>query len=332
MSREVLDELYNTTSAKHTELETALATYGASRLEHEIRAVFSIAREIVESFSNEPYTLRDALRTRRSGNPIKGPFYAFYMALFELVVREELTPSHPPEVMKKLDGVVDRLKTDRHHTTEEDRRSNVDVIKGLIRPLFTHKQPPVLRSGSALLYDFENAMRRSSVESSRYECKQGVLNLDGNREKNAKLVSSIPEILCAIANVGPDSDGYLFFGVADTEADAKRVLEVDDVSAIQIGNRHVVGVNREASVLAKGIEGYVRELVTVVSSSQLSDPCKTQVLSNVETITYRGFDVARFRIPAQVQPSYVGDDMFIRKGSSTVKASASLDFHGPVLS
>jgi len=51
--------------------------------------------------------------------------------------------------------------------------------------------------------------------------------------------------------------------------------------------------------------------------SALSDPLKTQILSNLATVTYKNLSVVRVRVPRQTQISFVGDDCFIRIGSST---------------
>ena len=57
------------------------------------------------------------------------------------------------------------------------RIKNVDKTIGLFQRYFIKKDPPMLRHGAGLALDMENALRRSKVETSRYECKQGFVNL-----------------------------------------------------------------------------------------------------------------------------------------------------------
>jgi hypothetical protein len=62
----------------------------------------------------------------------------------------------------------------------------------------------------------------------------------------------------------------------------------------------------------------------LIRNSDLSEPLKTQVLSKFDTIqitkAHRTFSVIRITIPAQKEMSYLGDDAFIRDGSSTKQA------------
>lgn len=179
----------------------------------------------------------------------------------------------------------------------------------------------MLRHGAGLALDFENALRRSKIESGRYECKQGFVSLADKREFDKSLDQKILETICAIANIGPDSDGFVFFGVADKESDSNRIEQLDGVQAVRVGNRFVVGVDRELPLLATNLEAYVKRIVGVVSASELSPNLKHQVASQVDTITYKGLSVIRLRVPPQKEVSFLGEKAYIREGSSTTEAS-----------
>ena len=51
---------------------------------------------------------------------------------------------------------------------------------------------------------------------------------------------------------------------------------------------------------------------------ELTEPLKSGILSQI--VTYKGFSVIRIRIPVQSEVSFLGDQAFIREGSSTVEA------------
>ena len=127
------------------------------------------------------------------------------------------------------------------------------------------------------------------------------------------------EITCGISNLGPDSEGYLYLGVADTEADAKRIESLDSITPKEVADHYVVGVDREAKLLRITLDQYVQKIVSVLQNSDLFDPLKTQVLSNFDTITIHGLTVIRVVVPAQRALSFVGEQAFYRKGSSTVE-------------
>ncbi|MGH8000973.1 MAG: RNA-binding domain-containing protein [Brasilonema sp.] len=61
------------------------------------------------------------------------------------------------------------------------------------------------------------------IETTRYECKQGLLDLSQSRKLNSELIERIIETICGIANFGSDSDGYIHIGVTDSKKDADRI-------------------------------------------------------------------------------------------------------------
>jgi hypothetical protein len=126
------------------------------------------------------------------------------------------------------------------------------------------------------------------------------------------------ETACAIANVGPDSDGYIYLGVADKQQDAELVRQIDSIEPVIIGQRFVVGIAREAKHLGENIDKYVERLMGAFSSSALSEPLKTQLLARVDVIEYRGLTVIRLTLPKQSAISFVGNQAFVREASKTV--------------
>jgi len=167
----------------------------------------------------------------------------------------------------------------------------------------------------------ENSLRRSRIETSRYECKQGVVDLSLNRKFDKNLCNRIIETICGIANVGPDSDGFIFIGVADMKTDAERIAELDGITPITVGARYVVGLDREMLLLSMNQEQYLEKIMGFVRNSELSEPLKSQVLSQSDYVDYKGMSVLRIRIPAQKQISFDGEKVFIRENSSTIEAT-----------
>ena len=126
--------------------------------------------------------------------------------------------------------------------------------------------------------------------------------------------------MCGIANSDPNTDGYIFLGVVDKKQDAERIKNLDGINPIEINDRYVVGIDREARVLGKKLEDYVGILINAIKISDLTNPLKTQVLMKIDTINYKGYSVIRINVPPQKQVSFVGDKAFIREDSSTIEA------------
>ena len=223
--------------------------------------------------------------------------------------------------MDALSGLHQKMISSAKFSTTPDRIKNIDTTTGLIQRFFVKKDPPMLRHGAGLALDLENSLRRSRIETTRYECKQGFVDLSPRRTFDEKLPQKIIETICGISNVGPDADGFIFIGVADSEADANRIEQLDKVEPAIVGNRYVVGLERERAILGFDEEQYLEKIMAYVRKSDLSEPLKSQVLSQADYVEYKGLSVLRLRVPAQTDLSFLGDQAFIRENSSTVVAT-----------
>ena len=314
-----LDKIYDPHEDVHSELNTQLSTYGVDALKHDILTTISILRSVVEEVDNSPNALRRVVNPTAGGNPIKTHFYAIFMAFFELCIREQKTPIDAPGIMTALENIHNRLEIARGQIRSDNRQKNVDTTKGLIQRFFEEKDPPAAKLGAGLTIRMENALRRSKVETTAYECKQGLVSLGAERIAESALLQRITHTICAIANIGPGSEGAVFIGVADNLADKEKIEALDKITARQVASRFVVGVERELPYLRYNLEQYKRHIVSHISSSTLSEPLKTAVLSSIDCIDYRGLSVICIWIPSQSSVSHVDDAVYVREGSETKK-------------
>jgi hypothetical protein len=134
--------------------------------------------------------------------------------------------------MAALNQLQSRLYVAAGQIRSGPRTQNIAVAKGLIQDYFEHRHPPVTQQGAGLIIRFENALRRSKVETAAYECKQGILNLDAQRIPNPDILDRLVETVCGIANIGPESSGAIFIGVADTKSDRDRIEQLDGVRSL----------------------------------------------------------------------------------------------------
>ena len=318
-SRELLDELYDRESDLHKNVENSLAVYPPSKLMNDMKVTFSVLRETIEAFSSEQNTLRTAVNPG-SANPVKAAFYAIFMSFFDLVVKKQQSPSDPVGILQALRNLHADMITTAHYSKTEDRVKNIDKTTGLIQKFFVTKDPPAFTHGPGLALDFENSLRRSSIETGRYEFKQGILRLDAQRSVDKEVVGRIVETICGIANIGPDAPGFVYVGVADNEPDANRIQLLDSVVPEKVGQRYVVGIDREAKLQGITIEQYVQKIVGGIRASDLSEPLKTQVLCQIDTVDYRSKTVVRIVVPTQEEVAFVANEAYTRINSSTEKA------------
>jgi hypothetical protein len=320
-SKENLDKAYDITSLLYEQINVALMRYGPDKLKTDIQNTFSVIKNCIESVSDEPNYLRNIV-TPKARMPIKNAFYTIYMAFFELLVKQDLSPYDNVKLLKSLINLQSRIKVDTHYATTETRRKNIGLTIGLIQSSFVKKEPSALSHGSGLAIDFENSIRRSKIETPRYEFKQGFLRLSDDRKYDKDLENQILETICGTANIGPKSEGYIFLGVADKESDASRIKEIDGVTPIKISTHEVVGIDREAKILGISIEDYCRRIVGFIKSSLLSENLISSVLSNIDIIDYHTLSVIRLKIPAQSDISYLGEEVYERQYNNTIKSNS----------
>ena len=314
-SKELFNKIYTNDSSEHKTLLRELSKYGIDRLIHEIKVTFSIIESV---FDSQEETIINIVNPK-SRNPVKESFFSIFMAFFYLVVKEEKSPAEYDKIVSALNGLQKQMKQTANYAVTKDRESNINITIGLIQKFFVKKDPPVLKHGAGLALDFENSIRRSKIESNRYECKQGMYDLSEDRKLNEKLYNEIIETICGIANVGPDADGFLFIGVADKSSDAERIKQIDGVTSILINGRHIVGIDREIKLVKCSYDDYINKLMSHIEKSNLSEPLKSHILSQIDVVEYKGLTVIRLRIPRQKTLSFIGKESYIRENSKTIK-------------
>ncbi len=314
------DTVYDATSDESKALESLLIAYGPEKIANEVKLVFSAVRTVIEGASDEANYFRKVVYPSPTSNAQKSPFYAVYMAFYDLVIREGMYPSEYGEIMDSLNNLTNSIEVGQKQTKAADRQKNINITKGLIRDHFVKQDVAAFQHGAGVVLDFENSITRAKTETSRYEFKQGFLKLDKKREFDENILQNIIETICGIANVGPDADGYIYIGIADKQKDAERIDELDGIKPVPVRHVNVVGVEREAKILKKKMDDYVRILTDCVHKSGLTDPLKTTVATSIDSISYKGLEVIRVRVPKQQKISFVGDDAFYRTGPNTHRA------------
>ena len=318
-SRERLDSLYDEESNDFQLIENSLATYGLKKLEEDIVKTFSVLGETIEKYSSDSKCLQNTVNPGIN-NPIPQAFYTIFMAFFELIIESERLPADPQKIMEALTNLQKSLQLSKRYAEITDRIKNINKTKGLIQDYFAEKDKSTLGQGAELIQAFKNSLLRSRIETAKYECKQGLLDLSASRKLNNDLPQRLVETICGIANSDPDTDGYIFLGVADKKQDAEKIKNLDGIDPIEINDRYVVGIDREARVSGKTLEDYVGILINAIKKSDLTDLLKTQVLMKIEPICYKELFVIRIHVPSQKQVSFVDKKAFIREDSSTVEA------------
>ena len=321
-SKEILDSLYNRRHETAQKIKIRLEREKLSFLKEKITSVFSHIDSAITKDSSEPKALRKQIMGKgTTASSIKTPFYSVFMAFYDLMVKESMIPSESGgKILQALGDLNKKLEIQTHHATSDQRTKNINAVKGLIQDCFVKKEPSELLHGPGLVLDFENSLRRSKIETPRYEMKQGLLSLDESRTFNKDLIKRLAQTACAIANIGPESKGFIHIGVTDQKEDVERIQKTDSIKAAAINSCWAVGVDREAEQTGKTLEQYVHKFVSEFKKTPISENLKADIVHHIDIINYKGFSVIRLTVGPQDKISYYDKECFIREGDCTKKA------------
>ncbi len=320
-SKDALDDIYLRGSPESERILSALEVYGASKIANEMKYCVSELLKVCDA--DKPVKLRDLIFSKKTTNAFPSVFAVVLIALHEIIVGSSKKIVNYAGVKSALENLSDRIDTSRKATAADERRKNVDTVKGLVNSCFMPEANLAKEIyGDHNAVDIESIIRRSEIELGNYELKQGLLLLKAGRAQDPNIIDKVVKTICAIANIGPNSTGKVLIGVTNKTSDAELIKKIDGIEPKKIGKRFVVGVNREAKRLKISIEDYFSKWKNGIKNSSLSDGLRDEVLSNMDFNSFYGLGVIIITVPKQTQVSYVGEELYWRNGDSTELAAS----------
>ena len=326
-SKDALDDIYSPGHSQSDAVSSSLEVYGAEKFAREFKYCVDEILKVSMAGPNEN-KLRDLLFQKQTTNPFPSVFAVIVIAFHELVVKESKQIADYLSVQKALSNLNTRIETGRRATSPEERRKNIDVVKGLVANFCIPAQSPPTIYGNHATMDIEALIRRSEIELSDYELKQGLLTLSAKRELDPTLTDKVIKTICAIANNGPQRSGKIIIGVTNKQADADKISELDGIKPKKVGKRFVVGISREARFMDTTLEAYFSKWKTAIKNSALSQHLKDQVLSHLDFNDFYGLGVIVITVPPQKELSYVDEEVYWRNGDSTELAKTAKQIEG----
>jgi hypothetical protein len=318
-SKEALDDIYDSASDECARIQTALEVYGSTKFSEEFKYCVDQIRAVCSA--GNPKKLRSIIFKERTTNAFPSIFAVLLIAFHELIINEKKIVTDHEGARNAIVNLAERIDAGRRAGSPAERRKSIDSVKGLLVSHFVAADVGKIVYGNHATTDVESTIRRSEIELSDYELKQGLLTLDDKRKIDKDLVERVIKTLCAIANNGPDRTGKIIIGVTDKDADAARVKQLDAIEPKKVGKRHIVGVSREAKRLGISLGDYVALWRDFIKKSGLSSALRDAVLSSIDFNDYFGLGVLILTVPSQKELSYWGDEVYWRNADSTELAS-----------
>ena len=295
--------------------KSLLSSYGEDDLRRDFLTVFDRIQVTCDHIKGG--NLQSLIAKGEHHNEVPTIFAAVFLAFYELIIRRKMDIHDYDRLVHALGDL--QVTTQRKAIDPARRRANINSIKGSIQDAFVEDDVRDIPLGRPLVYTFENSLRRSRVELPHYEFKQGLVSLNSARKFNESTLDDIIKTICGMANIEPGRDSYIYLGVTDNEADAKRVKQLDGIEPVEFEGRKIVGVGREAKIAGLGLDGYLMKIKNKIASSELSVCLRNDTLSKLDCFIYHNLDVLRIVIPGQNSISFLGNRCYDRHGSSTVE-------------
>lgn len=315
-SRVALDDVYDTGGDESGRIDAALQVYGQDKFQEEFRYVIQEIERVVEESSFN--RLNEILFKGSNNNAYPAVFTAIFIALHELMVGEQMKITDYHGLATALKDIAERLNAGQKGANSEQRRVNVDTGKGIMRRWFVLDE-----NIRATIYsdpntvDIDEFISRSQIETGRFELKQGLLDLQPDATVAEPMMEKIVKAICAIANIGPTSEGRVLVGVCDKAEDAARVRRIDGVAPRKVGTREVVGVIREAQRMNIGVERYVGMVRNYIAKAPITESLRQSVLGSLNFNDYFGLGVMVIPIPPQKELSVYDEKVFYREADQT---------------
>lgn len=263
-SKDAFDDVYDINSDNYRKINSSVTAYSEGRIVDEITTVISVFKDIMSSSINHDLnTFKTVIYNGKASNSARSAFYTLFMALHELIIRESKAPSNNLKIIQAITGLNKNIQADTKHVRSDGRAKNVALTKGLIQQNFYDSSPSLLNHGTGLIMSFENDLRRSKIESQKFEFKQGFLTLHGECPMNVKLLDKLVEIACSMGNIGKmrDHPASIYIGISDKPQDSVRITEFFDVSPIRFEEKDIFGIEHEAKHLNILTEDYIKKII-----------------------------------------------------------------------
>lgn len=297
---QVLDHLYIPGNQLFKEIEEKIDAYPSEQLITEISTIFDIFDVPLLARINKASTVC---------------FYIVVLALHDMIFCKN-RPLTDADTLDAVFHAVNAFLPGGNLGEEKHAELHKLALSQIERFCMAHNQDCPPEWG-----EFERIMRRAQIETAGVEFKQGFLRLDDSRKEDKYLKQQIVETLCGIANARLLEPAYIYIGIADKEKDAVRIEQLDHIHPINLEGHYIVGVERETKIMNVSVEEYCKRIKDFIDNSDLSRSLIVSVLPHIEVFSYKGFILVRIIILPQKGISYLGDEVFIRKLSSTTKVT-----------
>lgn len=306
-----------TTSAEV--VASRLNTVGAATIQERFVLTLDLIRTLIHA-SGTPWAAW--VITQQNPRGIPRYFHAVFIALYELLFSEDREVANMSGLNKELNHFWDRDLTipgGGGNWGSNRKRPLFDSVKAHLRPYFKERNDPLSLRIRETATQFEIELQMALTEQSLFELKQGFTRLDTAGAFDDVAFEKVMRTASAMANTSVDAKGLIFFGVADDEADAKRVKELHQIEPLKVGGFFVTGTKHELTRLGRNSDEHLRWLVDRIKGSELESSFANAVADSLTPFEYNGYLIWSLKPKAATEPVSWKGKFHVRHGNSTVE-------------
>lgn len=318
-SSEILNELYGyntegSDASLESQLEIQIQKINEESILSNVQYVFDTMIELILE-SGKSF---NSLLFERQQAKIARYFQIVYLALYNLLIKEELEIENRVKLLEHFDKAGDRtinLSGGGGTWSAKEKQTQIDAFSGVIKSCFV-KSKVNDPARNQWITRFENILMQSSTEQTLYDFKVGLHPLNSDSAFNQVAFSKIIKSLTAMANTLTNSVGYCLIGVADNQgtADAHKVKYASDY--VKYSSFFVTGIQNEATQYHGDVDKYFTKVSQLIKNEPISDRDKDNISRNISIVNYYDKTVIILKIESGDKPSVYDNKYFVRHGSN----------------
>lgn len=250
----------------------------------------------------------------------RGPryFQSLFLALNELLIREEMKILDYNKVYQRLHNIAERTMIISGGGGAWSAKEKTDVVAqtvAILKPDFVERT-----EGDPMHYSYateiETLLKQSKTENAQYDFKQGIHDLISGK-RNDHLITKIFKTLSAMGNSEKNAIGYVLIGVADKFEDAEKISRKYNIKSTKVGNFYITGIDGEVQQFYNGdYDAYFTQLKNVLQQMPLDEHYRRQIGAKMKMVSYYDKSVIIIKIISDNGAIMFDNNYYTRSGAN----------------
>lgn len=295
---------------------------GKEHLKSTFIDVIDIFEQVV-SKSNTPWSTWVIEQANPRGVPRH--FHATFIALFEII--------NSGYALTDITGLTETLKNFWKTHLEipkgggnwgANRKGKlIQSAKAILQEHFSKKDDALSRRIEESETEFNIHLHMALTETALFELKQGFTRLSEPNKFDDNMFRKVLRTASAMANIGPDAEGFIYFGVADDADDADSIRKMANVEPISVANFFVTGTGHEIDRLGYTVDTFTRLLTDKITQSDLEPEFSSELASSLTPFRYKNYVIWSLHPKSIGRPTSWDEAFYVREGNSSNKVPMS---------